>query len=319
MEGRVRTQRAPRYGPAELAELRELTHTEVAKAVVGHEHAVELMLVAVLAGGHVLIEGPPGTAKTLLGWSMARVLGVPFKRVQFTPDTSPSEIVGRIVQRGPQAVFEPGVIFTNVLLADEINRTPPRTQAALLEAMQEGRVTVAGEIHPLTRPFLVIATQNPFEFEGIYALPESQLDRFLFKITLDYGSGDEELRILDLPHRGVAPDVIGDVSPLLGDKRFLLAQAFVDTTEVPADVGRHLVAIVRKTRELPGVVLGASPRAAIHLLSAAKAQARLAGRDSVLHEDVDEMAPFVLPHRLVTDGVPGREVVAAALESARDS
>jgi MoxR-like ATPase len=300
----------------ELAELRDMVHAEVAKAVVGHERAVDLMLVSALAGGHVLIEGPPGTAKTLLAWSMARVLGVPFKRVQFTPDTTPSELIGRVVVRGSQTAFEPGVLFTNVLLADEVNRTPPRTQAALLEAMQEGRVTLAGESHALSRPFIVIATENPFEFEGVFPLPESQLDRFLFKVSLKYGSPDEELRVLGLPHRGVVPDVIGDVSPLLGDKRFLFVQEVVDATHVPEKVGRYVVSIVRKTRELKGVVLGASPRAAIHLLSAAKANARLSGRDTVAQEDVDEMAPFVLRHRLVLDGTSADEVIATALESA---
>lgn len=308
--------RRVRYGAPELAELRDLAHGEVAKAVVGHERAVELMLVAVLAGGHVLVEGPPGTAKTLLGWSMARVLGVPFRRVQFTPDTTPSELIGRVVARGGQAVFEPGAIFTNVLLADEVNRTPPRTQAALLEAMQEGRVSVAGETHWLSKPFIVIATQNPFEFEGIYPLPESQLDRFLFRVTLVYGSPDEELQVLALPHRGVSPDMIGDVSPLLGDKRFMLAQEVVDATAVPDEVGRFLVRAIRATREMDGVVLGASPRAAIHLLSAAKANARLSAREAVTREDVVEMAPYVLRHRLILEGVSADDVVAAALEAA---
>jgi len=315
METRIHP-RAAAYVPVEhLAELRAIAGGEVAKAVVGHERAVELMLVAAISGGHVLIEGPPGTAKTLLAWSMARVLGVPFKRVQFTPDTTPSEIIGRIVVRGAEQVFEPGAIFTNVLLADEVNRTPPRTQAALLEAMQEGRVTVAGESHSLRRPFLVIATQNPFEFEGIYSLPESQLDRFLFKIALDYGDEDEEMRVLDLPHRGVTPDVIGDVSPLLGDKRFLLVQETVDATKVPEPVARYLVALVRVTRSMPGVVLGASPRAAIHLLSAAKANARLSGRDVTTVDDVVHMAPYVLRHRLILDGVSADEVIGGALEA----
>jgi MoxR-like ATPase len=299
-----------------LAELRDIAHEEVAKAVVGHEHAVELMLVAAISGGHVLIEGPPGTAKTLLAWSMARVLGVPFRRVQFTPDTTPTEIIGRIHIRGGEQIFEPGPIFTNVLLADEINRTPPRTQAALLEAMQEGRVTLAGESHSLRRPFLVLATQNPFEFEGIYALPESQLDRFLFKVTLDYGDEAEELRMLGLPHRGVAPDVIGDVSPLLGDKRFLLVQETVDATAVPEPVARYLVGVVRETRSMPGVVLGGSPRAAIHLMSAAKANARLSARDVVTVEDVVRMAPYVLRHRLILDGVGAEEVVNTAIQAA---
>ena len=169
-----------------LVTLRDRARREVGKVVVGQEHATDLLLVAALAQGHVLIEGPPGSAKTLLGRAMAHVLGAQFKRIQFTPDLTPSEITGVNVVKMGEQVFVPGVVFTNVLLADEINRTPPRTQAALLEAMQERTVTVEGQTHRLPDPFLVIATQNPFEHEGIYPLPESQLDRFLFKIILDY-------------------------------------------------------------------------------------------------------------------------------------
>ena len=163
----------------------------------------------------MLIEGPPGVAKTLMAGAIARVLGVSFKRVQFTPDTTPDEIIGRNVTRGGETTFHPGAAFTNVLLADEINRTPPRTQAALLEAMQERHVTVEGRTHWLPTPFMVIATQNPYEQAGIFPLPESQLDRFLFKIHLDYESAASERAILRLPHRGLAPDVLGDIQPLL--------------------------------------------------------------------------------------------------------
>ena len=305
------------YSPhEEIPALREAARTEVAKIVLSHGEAVELTLIAALAGGHVLLEGPPGTAKTLLAYAIARVLGVPFRRVQFTPDTSPTEITGRTVFVGGEARFEPGTLFTNVLLADEINRTPPKTQAALLEAMQEGQVTVDGKTHWLPRPFLVIATQNPFEHEGVFALPESQLDRFFFKVILTYGSEEDEVRMLQIPHRGIAPDMLGDILPLLGDGRFMRVQDTIDQTEVPEPVARFLIALIRKTRELPGVVLGASPRAAIHLVAASKASARLAGRDSVIVDDVVAMAPHVLAHRLIVEGMDPLAVVRDATDLA---
>jgi MoxR-like ATPase len=310
-----RQDRWPEAASERLSEFRSVAQSEIAKSVVGEERAVDLLLLAALAGGHVLLEGAPGTGKTLLGASVARLLGVDFKRVQFTPDTTPSEISGRHVRRGGELVFEPGVVFTNVLLADEINRTPPRTQASLLEVMQEGQVTIEGRTHWVEKPFFVIATQNPYEHEGVFALPESQLDRFLFKITLDYGSEDDDLRMLRLPHTGVSPDMLGDIRPLFGPARFVAAQVEVDRTEVPDEAARYLVGVVRATRHAPGVELGASPRAAIHLLSAAKANARLKGRDLVTIADVKDIAGHVLRHRLVVDGTSPDEVVDAALES----
>ena len=275
-------------------------------------------MVAALARGHVLIEGPPGSAKTLLGRAIAHVLGAQFKRVQFTPDTTPDEITGINVKKMGETVFVPGVLFTNILLADEINRTPPRTQASLLEAMQERTVTVEGRTHQLPDPFLVIATQNPYEHEGIFPLPESQLDRFLFKIILDYCDVESEVEMLQLPHTGVTPDMLGEIKPLLGIVGLDKARSELDETKVPDDVARFVVAVVRQTRENPGLELGASSRAAIHLMSASKATARLAGRDFVTTDDVVSVAPYVLRHRLICrTGTTPDDALNAALDTAR--
>jgi MoxR-like ATPase len=299
-----------------LHDLRDQVRRELDGVVVGYDEPIDLMVVAAVAGGHVLVEGPPGIAKTLMAGSVARVLGVGFKRVQFTPDTTPDEITGFNFTRAGETKFQQGAAFTNVLLADEINRTPPRTQAALLEAMQERHVTVEGRTHWLPSPFMVIATQNPYEQEGIYPLPESQLDRFLFKIHLEYGSASVERAILRLPHRGLAPDVLGDVSPLLDVARLQQAQEDLDDTPAPDEVVGFIVDVIRHTRVAKGVVLGASPRAAVHLLAAAKAHARLASRPAVTKEDVSDMAPFVLGHRLIVNGVESQDVVAAAVKAA---
>ena len=285
-----------------LTDLRERAKAEIRKVVIGQERAVELLLVAALARGHVLLEGPPGSAKTLLARATAHMLGASFKRIQFTPDTTPAELTGVNAIRAGEQIFFPGAVFTNVLLADEINRTPPRTQAALLEAMQERQVTVEGKQHRLPDPFLVIATQNPYEHRDVFELPESQLDRFLFKIQLDYADAQSEYEMLDLPHKGIAPDMLGEVRPLLGVVGLDKARDELDSTELPEEVGRYMVAIARASRDLPGVELGVSSRGVIHLASAARANARLAGRDEVTLDDVREMAPYVLRHRLILSG-----------------
>jgi len=298
----------------DLVTLRHRARAEIGKVVVGQDHAVDLLLVAALAQGHVLIEGPPGSAKTLLGRAMAHVLGASFKRIQFTPDLGPDEITGVTVTKMGEAVFMPGVVFTNVLLADEINRTPPRTQAALLEAMQERTITVDGRTHQLPDPFLVIATQNPFEHEGIFPLPESQLDRFLFKIILDYADEQSEIEMLRLPHTGVTPDMLGEIQSLLGVVGLDRARADLDKTEVPGEVARYVVSIVRRTRRDARLELGASSRAAIHLVSASKAQARLEGRDHVVLDDVHAVATHVLRHRIVArSGASADEALREAL------
>jgi MoxR-like ATPase len=299
-----------------LADLRERAQAEVSKVVVGQERTTELMLVAALAHGHVLLEGPPGSAKTLISRAVAHMLGASFKRMQFTPDTTPAELIGQSILRGGEPHFVPGVVFTNVMLADEINRTPPRTQAALFEPMQERQVTVDGRFHKLPDPFLVIATQNPYEHEGVFPLPESQLDRFLFKLHLDYCDAESELAMLTLPHNGIAPDMLGEVRPLLGVVGLDRAREEIDTTVVPESVGRYIIAVGRRTRDMPEIELGASSRSLIHLLSATKAAARLNGRSHVTIGDVREMAPYVLRHRLlVREGTTQEEALQLALDS----
>jgi MoxR-like ATPase len=301
---------------ANLTGLREDAKREMSKVVVGQEKAVELLLVAAIARGHVLLEGPPGSAKTLMGRAMAHVLGASFRRVQFTPDTTPDMLTGHYVNRGGEKVFMQGAVFTNIMLADEINRTPPRTQSALLEAMGERTVTVDGETHRLPDPFLVIATQNPFEHEGIYPLPESQLDRFLFKVELDYCGPEDEVEMLKLPHTGVTPDMLGEIKPLLGLVGLDKARQELDTTIVSDKAARYVIGLVRSTRDMDGVILGASSRSAIHLMSAAKATARLNGRNAVTIEDIREIAPNVLKHRLICEGVTAESVLEQALARA---
>jgi len=282
-----------------VKDLRARVTTEVRKVVVGQDDAVDGLLVAAAVGGHALLEGVPGVAKTLLANALARALGVDFRRVQFTPDMLPSDLTGTMTLRGQDLAFRPGPVFTNVLLADEINRTPPKTQAALLEAMQEGQVTVDGKAHTLPDPFLVVATQNPIEYEGTYPLPEAQLDRFLVKVDVGYPSEADELAMLHLAHRGVAPATLDDVAPVASADVLRAARAEVDATTVTDEVAAYVSTVVRRTRDLPSVALGASPRAAVHLLAASKAVARLSGRDFVTPDDVAWMAAPVLRHRLL--------------------
>ena len=282
-----------------MRELRDRVVAEVRKVVVGQDEVVDLVLAAVAVQGHVLLEGVPGVAKTLLANAVSRALGVSFRRVQFTPDMLPSDLTGTMTLRGGELAFSPGPVFTNVLLADEINRTPPKTQAALLEAMQEYQVTVDGTPHPLPDPFFVVATQNPIEYEGTYPLPEAQLDRFVLKVDVGYPDEEHELALLKLAHRGVAPATLQDVTAVCGTSELLALRAEVDATAVADEIVAYVASLVRRTRELPSVSLGASPRAAVHLLAAAKASARLSGRAFVTPDDVAWMARPVLRHRLL--------------------
>jgi MoxR-like ATPase len=280
-------------------DLRDAVVREVEKVTVGQNEAVELLLAALSVGGHVLLEGVPGVAKTLLANATARTLGLSFRRVQFTPDMLPSDLTGTMTLRGGELVFRPGPVFTHVLLADEINRTPPKTQAALLEAMQEVQVSIDGTPHALPSPFLVVGTQNPIEYEGTYPLPEAQLDRFLFKVEVNYPSESDEVAMLRLPHRGVAPATLEEVARVVTEEALQTARDQVDAVTVSDEVSEYVAAVVRKTRELPSVALGASPRAAVHLQAASRAAAALAGRVFVTPDDVARMAPPVLRHRLI--------------------
>jgi MoxR-like ATPase len=282
-----------------MKDLYERVREEVATVVIGQDDVVAQVMAAFVAGGHVLLTGPPGVAKTLLARTIAKTLGVRFTRAQFTPDMLPSDLTGTMILRGSELTFRPGPVFTNILLADEINRTPPKTQAALLEAMQEGHVSVDTTAHPLPSPFLVIATQNPIEYEGTYPLPEAQLDRFLLSVEVGYPSRESELAMLAQPRDALEPASLAEVRTVGSADDLLAARRTLAATTVSDEVAAYVVALVRRTRELPSVSLGASPRAAVHLLQAARATARLADRTFVTPDDVVACAGAALAHRLV--------------------
>jgi MoxR-like ATPase len=277
---------------------------EVGKVVVGQEGAMSGLVAALLARGHVLLEGVPGVAKTLIVKALSAALDLDFKRVQFTPDLMPSDVTGQLILDGSSGKsefrFREGPIFTDILLADEINRTPPKTQAALLEAMEERQVTVEGTAHALPVPFTVVATQNPVEYEGTYPLPEAQLDRFLFKLQVGYPSTEQEQEVLARHHRGLDPhDVVAaGIRPVAGLDDLLAARAQVDTVIVEPPVIAYIVALVRATRSLPSVSLGVSPRGAANVLHAAKAWAWLVGRPFVTPDEVKAVAKPCLRHRM---------------------
>jgi MoxR-like ATPase len=290
--------------PAQLAaavSLAQRISENIRRAVKVKDEQLSHMIVSLLSEGHVLVEDYPGVGKTALARALSRSIECQFARVQCTADLLPADIVGTNVynQREQRFEFRPGPIFANVVLVDEINRASPKTQSGLLECMQERGVTVDSQTHPLERPFLVLATQNPVEYEGTYPLPEAQRDRFLVHVAIGYPDAGEERAMLRLRRHGLAPTALEDVQPVVSAEDLRAARAEVDATEVTDEVIGYVVDVVRRTRELPAVSLGASPRAAVHLLGASKAAARLAGRTFVTPDDVARMAAPVLRHRLV--------------------
>jgi len=291
----------------------------VAAAVVGGEDALRLLAVALLADGHALIEDVPGTGKTTLARAFARALGLTFARVQGTPDLLPGDVTGSSVFEAGSFRFVPGPIFANVLLVDEVNRATPRTQSALLEAMQERQVSVDGETHRLPDPFLVLATQNPIELEGTFALPEAQLDRFLVQVRIGYPSEEAELQIAALYQHG--PDPIEHVPTVIEADEIRRLKAATRVLSVSEDVSRYIVRLIRASRTHPDLRLGASPRASVALYRASQAWALLAGRGFVLPDDVAAVAPAVLVHRILLDvdrelrGATAERVIGELLES----
>ncbi|MBH0781567.1 AAA family ATPase [Nocardia bovistercoris] len=277
-------------------ELAQRVLTEMHRVVVGNRQALRTMLAAIVAGGHVLIDDLPGLGKTLIARSFATVLGLESKRVQFTPDLLPADLIGSTVYNANGGVFEyrPGPIVTNLLIADEINRTPPKTQSALLEAMAEGQISVDGVTRPLPTPFLVLATENPLENEGTYALPEAQLDRFAIRLRLGYLDAAEEKTLLRRRLRGA------DVSarPVLDGALLSRLRGAVDTVSVDDAVLDYIVALIRATRSHPRAEVGASPRAELDLLELSRANALIHGRDFVVPEDVKSLASVTLAHRI---------------------
>jgi MoxR-like ATPase len=285
--------------PRHVAAPAEAILDEVERAVVGKREVLELVLLALLADGHVLLEDVPGVAKTLIARSFAAATGLRFGRVQFTPDLLPSDVTGSSVfdQRAARFEFRPGPVFCNLLLGDEINRAPPKTQAALLEAMEERQVTADDGTHELERPFLVLATQNPIEYEGTYPLPEAQLDRFLVRLRVGYPAADDEWSMLDARARR-GTDAVA-LHPIIDAQGLRSLQAAVEAVHVGSAVGRYMVALATATRGSSEVEVGASPRGSLALLRLSRARAALEGRDFVVPDDVKAVAVPALAHRLV--------------------
>lgn len=278
-----------------------LVKAEIGKVIVGQDEMIELLLAAILADGHVLIEGVPGVAKTLTAKLLARCINVPFSRIQFTPDLMPSDILGTSVFN-PQAgtfSFRQGPVFSNVVLIDEINRSPAKTQAALFEVMEEKQITYDGITYKMDEPFIVLATQNPIEQEGTYRLPEAQLDRFLFKVEVKYPTLEEEIKILQFSHAGKTTHFTEEVKPVLTAQQIREYRQMTDKLHIEEKVLKYIAELIYETRNNKSLFLGASPRASVAVLKASKAIAFMSGREFVTPDDVKKVLPSVLRHRII--------------------
>jgi len=311
--------------PSLLAETIERVQAQVRRVIIGQEATLQQALCALLADGHVLLEGVPGIAKTLLVRVLAQTIGLESRRVQFTPDLMPSDLIGTTVfdVRSGEFRIRRGPIFANLVLADEVNRTPPKTQSALLEAMEERRVTIDGNPCPLPHPFMVFATQNPIEYEGTYPLPEAQLDRFLLKVVMDYPSEEEERAVLQLHNEGFRSHRLeaAGIEPVISAEELEQCRTIVRQIRVSDEVQNYILQIVRRTRQNEYLLVGASPRSGIALLLVSKALAGLRGREFVTPDDVKQMALPVLRHRLIlkpeaeVEGLTADRILLTLLEA----
>ncbi|HLV45711.1 MAG TPA: MoxR family ATPase [Flavobacterium sp.] len=310
----------------DLSNLKEKTNLikqEIGKVIVGQEQMIELLLVGLLSKGHVLIEGVPGVAKTITAKLLAKTINTGFSRIQFTPDLMPSDILGTSVYNNKINDFEfkSGPIFSNFILIDEINRAPAKTQAALFEVMEERQVTIDAQRYAMKEPFVVIATQNPIEQEGTYQLPEAQLDRFLFKITVDYPTLEQEISILTKEHELLDNDKIADVQAVISESEIVEFQKVVKHILIENHLIAYIANIVNATRNNPLLFMGASPRASIALLNAAKSFAAISGRDFVTPDDIQTVSVPVLQHRIIVspdkemEGVTSREIINQIVQS----
>ncbi len=307
----------------ELQQKMDDVRQELKKVIVGQNKMIDHLLVAMLSNGHVLLEGVPGIAKTIAVKLLAKAVNVNFRRIQFTPDLMPADILGTSVfdLKKTEFEFRPGPIFANLILIDEVNRAPAKTQAALFEVMDERQISIDGHTYKMDTPFLVMATQNPIEQEGTYRLPEAQLDRFMFKVIIDYPNVEDEFEIIRREHEAVDGDKTADVKAVISGAQIVEYQALVRRVIVEKNIIEYIAKIVKNTRENPFLYLGASPRASIAILNASKGFAALRGRDFVTPEDIKDSAVVVLQHRLIVspekemEGLKAEEIVKQIIES----